>query len=83
MKVFHAPISFAADASDNPNKGVGILAGCAADGLFTEGSWNADFHPSMQPQQGEHPALRSLPLLSNALLPPPPSNPTPSMTPTP
>merc|ERR1712220_36983 len=33
--------------------GVGILAGCAADGLFTEGSWNADFHPSMQPQQGD------------------------------
>jgi len=53
VKVFHAPISFAADASDNPNKGVGILAGCAADGLFTEGSWNADFHPSMQPQQGD------------------------------
>jgi len=28
-KVFHAPIMFAADASDNPNKGLGILNGCA------------------------------------------------------
>ncbi|EOD19646.1 hypothetical protein EMIHUDRAFT_444876 [Emiliania huxleyi CCMP1516] len=52
-KVFHAPISFKEDASDNPNKGLGILAGCAGDKLFTEGSWNADFHPSMQPQPGD------------------------------
>merc|ERR1719261_1086228 len=37
-KVFHAPISFKEDASDK---------------LFTEGSWNADFHPSMQPQPGD------------------------------
>ena len=28
-KVFHAPITFAEDASDNPNKGLGILGGCA------------------------------------------------------
>jgi len=34
-KVFHVPIMFAADASDNPNKGLGILAGCAKDSLFT------------------------------------------------
>merc|ERR1712110_1173213 len=40
-KVFHAPISFAEDASDNPNKGLGILAGCANDKLFTAGTWNA------------------------------------------
>lgn len=53
IKVFHAPISFAADASDNPNKGIGILAGCANDALFTEGSWNADFHPSMAPAAGD------------------------------
>ena len=38
MKVFHAPISFKEDASDNPNQGVGILAGCAGDKLFTEGT---------------------------------------------
>ena len=31
VKIFHAPISFKADASDNPNKNLGILAGCAAD----------------------------------------------------
>ena len=29
--VIHAPITFKADASDNPNKGLGILAGCAKD----------------------------------------------------
>ena len=40
---------FKADASDNPNKNLGILAGCAADSLFTENTWNSDFHPSMQP----------------------------------
>ena len=36
--VMHAPISFKEDASDNPNKGIGILAGCAGDKLFTEGT---------------------------------------------
>ena len=36
--VMHAPICFKEDASDNPNKGVGILAGCAGDKLFTEGT---------------------------------------------
>ena len=53
VKVIHAPISFAADGSDNPNKGLGILAGCAADSLFTEGTWNAEFHESMQPADGD------------------------------
>ena len=53
VKVFHAPIMFKEDASDNPNKNLGILAGCAADKLFTEGTWNADFHPSMTPQPGD------------------------------
>merc|ERR1739848_226121 len=36
VKIFHAPISFREDASDNPNKALGILAGCAGDKLFTE-----------------------------------------------
>merc|ERR1719316_2126999 len=53
VTIFHAPIMFKADASDNPNKNLGILAGCAADSLFTENTWNADFHPSMQPQPGD------------------------------
>merc|ERR1712176_154929 len=52
-KVFHAPISFAADASDNPNKGLGILAGCAKDGLFTQGTWNAEFCDAMKPEAGD------------------------------
>lgn len=36
--VMHAPITFNEDASDNPNKGVGILAGCAENKFFTEGT---------------------------------------------
>ena len=49
----HAPISFKADASDNPNKALGNLAGCAENSLFTENTWNADFHPSMEPAYGD------------------------------
>jgi nicotinamidase-related amidase len=48
-KVFHAPIMFKADASDNPNKNIGILAGCAKDALFTEGTWNSEFCAAMAP----------------------------------
>ena len=32
---------------------MGILAGCAKDRLFTEGTWNADFEESMIPQAGD------------------------------
>ena len=53
VTIIHAPITFKEDASDNPNKGLGILAGCAADRLFTEGTWNADFEESMIPQAGD------------------------------
>ena len=52
-KVFHEAITFAEDASDNPNKGLGILAGCAGDKLFTAGTWNAEFCDKMQPQEGD------------------------------
>merc|ERR1712087_873653 len=48
-KVFHAPISFAEDASDNPNKNLGILAGCAKDKLFTAGTWNVEICDKMKP----------------------------------
>merc|ERR1712054_308537 len=48
-----APIMFAADASDNPNKGLGILNGCAEGELFTEGTWNADFCDAMKPKDGD------------------------------
>jgi len=47
--VVHIPIMFKADATDNPNKGLGILAGCAKDGLFTEGTWNSAFCERMTP----------------------------------
>ena len=53
IQVIHAPIMFKEDASDNPNKCLGILAGCAKDRLFTEGTWNADFHESMKPVKGD------------------------------
>jgi len=51
--VVHVPIMFKADASDNPNKGLGILAGCAKDSLFTEGTWNAAFCEQMSPAEGD------------------------------
>merc|ERR1719498_649297 len=51
--VVHAPIMFRADASDNPNKALGILAGCAGGSLFTEDTWNSKFHESMEPQEGD------------------------------
>lgn len=53
VSVFHTPIMFKADASDNPNKALGILAGCASGSLFTENTWNTEFHESMQPQEGD------------------------------
>jgi len=53
ITVIHVPITFKEDASDNPNKGIGILAGCAKDKLFTAGTWNADFHESMKPVKGD------------------------------
>jgi len=43
----------AADSSDNPNKGLGILAGCAKDSLFTEGTWNSAFCEEMKPTDGD------------------------------
>lgn len=51
--VIHAPIMFKEDASDNPNKALGILAGCAGDKLFTEGTWNAELCDAMKAQEGD------------------------------
>ena len=53
VTIIHAPITFKEDASDNPNKALGILAGCANDKLFTEGTWNAEFVDQMAPQPGD------------------------------
>lgn len=52
-KVLHAPITFRADMSDNPNRALGILAGVSQDKLFVEGTWNADFAEPMAPQEGD------------------------------
>ena len=49
IQIFHAPISFAADGSDNPNRHLGILAGCDRSELFTRGSWGAQICPAMEP----------------------------------
>merc|ERR1719392_19384 len=49
----HVPIMFKADASDNPNKALGILAGCAKDSLFTEHTWNTEFCKDMAPTEGD------------------------------
>merc|ERR1711918_246792 len=32
---------------------MGILAGCAADSLFTADTWNTEFHESMKPAPGD------------------------------
>merc|ERR1719392_252809 len=52
-KVMHAAILFKEDASDNPNRKLGILAGCAEGKLFTEGTWNADYCEAMRPKEGD------------------------------
>jgi len=53
VSVFHAPITFAEDGSDNPNKSLGILAGCAEGKLFTRGSWNAAICDAMTPEASD------------------------------
>ena len=52
-KVFHAPIAFAPDSSDNPNKHLGILAGCDYNKLFVRGTWNAEICGALAPQEGD------------------------------
>jgi len=52
-KVFHVPISFQGNGSDNPNKGLGILKGCFEGELFREGTWNAQFCEGMAPKEGD------------------------------
>ena len=49
----HVPIMFKEDASDNPNKNLGILAGCAGGKLFTEGTWNSEICKEMTPKEGD------------------------------
>lgn len=51
VKVFHAPISFAPNGSDNPNKHLGILAGCEYDKLFIRGTWNAEICDELKPKE--------------------------------
>jgi len=52
-KVIMCPITFKPDGSDNPNRGLGILKGCAEGELFVEGTWGAEFAEGMAPQEGD------------------------------
>merc|ERR1711988_2087727 len=52
-KIMHTPITFAEDMSDNPNKGLGILKGCADGGLFIKDTWNSAFCDAMTPKDGD------------------------------
>jgi len=52
-KIIHVPISLAKDKSDNPNRGLGILKGCADGGLFEAGTWSVEFSDEMSPQAGD------------------------------
>ena len=53
VKVMHIAIIFKEDMSDNPNKGLGILKGCNDGKLFIEGTWGAQFHEKLSPQEGD------------------------------
>jgi nicotinamidase-related amidase len=53
VKIFHAPISFAPDSSDNPNRHLGILAGCDYNKLFVRGTWNVEICKQMTPVEGD------------------------------
>merc|ERR1740121_1003233 len=39
--------------SDNPNKRLGILKGCADGGLFLENTWGSEICEAMAPQEGD------------------------------
>jgi len=48
--LFHAPISFNTEGSDNPNRYLGILGGCDSDKLFVRGTWGAELCPPLRPE---------------------------------
>lgn len=52
-RVFHIPLVFAQDASDNPNPRLGILASCCAGELFKEGTPAVEFCSQMKPEDGD------------------------------
>ena len=53
IKCIYCPISFSASMEDNPNKGLGILKGCADGQLFVKDSWNAEICDALKPQDGD------------------------------
>jgi len=56
VKVFHTPITFKNNMSDNPNKSnkrLGLLRGCADGGVFVANTWNSAFSEALAPQEGD------------------------------
>ena len=53
ITIVHAPIKFAEDMSNNPNKNLGILKACADNRLFLFGTWGSEYCPGMEPQPGD------------------------------
>ena len=51
--IIHCPISFDDGHSEISANPYGILAGVKEGAAFTNGSWGADFCPTMRPQQGD------------------------------
>merc|ERR1719272_2808261 len=52
-KVVHVPWRLRKDMADNPNRGLGILKGCADGELFVDGTWNAEICHDMRPKRGD------------------------------
>jgi len=53
VKIFHTPITFTKDMSDNPNKGFGILKNCKDGEAFLEGTWNAEIVKEISQKEGD------------------------------
>merc|ERR1719444_149871 len=52
-KIFHTPITFKKDMTDNPNKALGILKGCKEGELFLQNTWNAEIVKEISQEAGD------------------------------
>jgi len=53
IKCIYSLISFDASGEDNPNKGLGILKGCAEGQLFLKNTWGADHYEPLRPKEDD------------------------------
>ena len=51
VRVFHIPYVWKSDSVNNPQRSVGVLKDIRMGKFFREGTWNADFVSTHQPQQ--------------------------------